>query len=94
MPCRVGRKTACGASSYERAHLVARRRHHAALSRPSTNDDGVADEPRLEHPLDRHEKRVEVQTADARRGESHDARSLYYTNVQYPVAPHSQGKRR
>ena len=45
----------------ERAHLVARRSDDTALSGQPADDDGFADETRIEEPLDRHEKRVQVQ---------------------------------
>ena len=55
----------------ERANLVARRRDDAALPGTPADDHGLSDQARIEQPLDRHEERVQVQAADARRRESH-----------------------
>ncbi|MFN8093850.1 MAG: serine/threonine-protein kinase [Vicinamibacteria bacterium] len=49
----------------ERPHLVAGRRDHAPRAR-AAHDHGPAHEARVEQALDRHEERVEVETAQAR----------------------------
>src|SRR6185436_740308 len=48
------------------AHLVARRRHDAAAARLPADDHRLPLQRRIQHALDRHEERVEVETADTR----------------------------